>query len=125
MTTLRQSEYVAEALDGWKRGVDAGRPADIASFFTEDALFQGSHPGYSIGRKAVEEYYSESHAVGLKVDYEVKEVRTLADGVLVGFLDPTFTRPDGELLRYHLTVVVLHEDDGRWRISHYHVSKIA
>jgi uncharacterized protein (TIGR02246 family) len=119
------SQIVAAALDGWKQGINQQRPADIAEYFTEDTLFQGSHPTHSIGREAVEEYYGEPHAIGLNVDYEIKEVRPLADGVLSAFVDPTFIRPDGTVNRYHLTVIVRRQDDGRWRISHYHVSKIA
>jgi uncharacterized protein (TIGR02246 family) len=116
---------VAGVLDGWKRGIDEQRPAEVASYFTEDALFQGSHPTYSLGRDAVRKYYSEPHAAGLHVDYELREIRPLADGVLAAFADPTFTRPDGAVLRYHLTVIVLRQDDGRWLIGHYHVSRIA
>jgi uncharacterized protein (TIGR02246 family) len=114
-----------DALEGWKRGIDEQRPADVAEYFTEDALFQGSHPTYSIGRAEVEKYYAEPHAAGLHVDYQVREVRPLADGLVSMFVDPTFTRPDGTVLRFHLTVILGEQADGRWLISHYHVSKIA
>lgn len=59
------------------------------------------------------------------MDYEVREIRPLADGVVSAYVDPTFTRPDGTVLRYHLTVIVLRQADGRGLISHYQVSKIS
>lgn len=117
-------DIVTRTLDGWKRGIDGQRPADVATYFTEDALFQGSHPTYSLGRKGVEEYYAEPHAAGLTVKYELLEVRPLADGALSAFADATFTPPDGVVRRYHLTVIVLRQDDDRWLISHYHVSRL-
>jgi uncharacterized protein (TIGR02246 family) len=118
-------EAVIQALDGWKHGIDQQRPADIATYFTKDALFQGSHPTHTIGSDQVAEYYSEDHAAGLSVRYEIQEIRPLGDGVLSAFVDPTFIRPDGTELPYHLTVILLRQADGRWLISHYHVSKIA
>ncbi|BEL06591.1 SgcJ/EcaC family oxidoreductase [Actinoplanes sichuanensis] len=122
MTDL--SRIVTETLDGWKNGIDRGRPADVATQFTEDALFQGALPDYSIGRKGVEEYYARPHAAGLRVDYVIREIRPLADGVVSAYVDPTFSRPDGSVLRYHLTVILKRIDE-HWLISHYQVSPIA
>ncbi|MGW4489181.1 YybH family protein [Amycolatopsis sp. NPDC004368] len=114
---------VTTVLDGWQRAVDEHRPADVAAYFTEDALFQGAHPGYSVGRKGVEDYYAEQ-PIGLKVRYEIKELRPLADGVLSAYVDPVFTRPDGAAWRFHLTVILDRQPDAGWLISHYHVSRI-
>ncbi|MEU4157327.1 SgcJ/EcaC family oxidoreductase [Actinoplanes sp. NPDC026670] len=122
MTDL--SRIVAETLDGWKNGIDEQRPADVATFFTEDALFQGALPAHSIGRQGVEDYYSRPHAAGLHVDYVVREIRPLADGVLSAYVDPTFSRPDGSVLHYHLTVILKRIDE-RWLISHYHAALAA
>lgn len=114
---------ITRVLDAWKDGVDSHRPDRVASYFTEDALFQGAHPGYSLGRKGVEEYYAEQ-PVGLTVRYEIREIRPLAQDVLSAYVDPVFTRPDGTELRFHLTVILLQQGEGDWLISHYHVSKI-
>ncbi|WP_255638252.1 SgcJ/EcaC family oxidoreductase [Amycolatopsis sp. DSM 110486] len=114
---------ITRVLDAWKDGVDSHRPDRVASCFTEDALFQGAHPGYSLGRKGVEEYYAEQ-PVGLTVRYEIREIRPLTQDVLSAYVDPVFTRPDGTELRFHLTVILLQQAEGDWLISHYHVSKI-
>ncbi|WP_326836486.1 DUF4440 domain-containing protein [Amycolatopsis rhabdoformis] len=117
------TETVTTVLDGWQRGIDDHRPADVAAFFTEDALFQGAHPGYSLGRQGVADYYA-GQPVGLTVRYAIRELRPLADGVLSAYVDPVFTRPDGVVLRFHLTLILRRQDTGRWLISHYHVSRI-
>jgi hypothetical protein len=58
------------------------------------------------------------------VEYRVREIRPLADGVVSAYVDPAFTRGDGTVLRYHLTVILKRADE-RWLISHYQVSPIA
>jgi uncharacterized protein (TIGR02246 family) len=116
-------DIVVRVLDGWKRGIDEHRPADVATLFAHDALFQGSHPDYSLGRGGVAEYYREQ-PTGLTVRYTIREIRSLADGVLSVYLDPDFTRPDGAVWRFHLTVILARQDNGDWLINHYHVSRI-
>ncbi|WP_410566874.1 YybH family protein [Amycolatopsis sp. cmx-4-61] len=123
MPATEEREIATRVLDGWRAGIDDHRPADVAAHFTENALFQGAHPAYSLGRKGVEEYY-EQQPVGLTVRYEIRELRPLADGVLLAYVDPDFTRPDGTVWRFHLTVLFERQDDGRWLIGHYHVSRI-
>jgi uncharacterized protein (TIGR02246 family) len=122
MTDLNR--IVTETLDGWKNGIDQQRPADVAAQFTEDALFQGALPDYTIGRQGVEDYYARPALKGLRVEYRVREIRPLADGVVSAYVDPAFTRGDGTVLRYHLTVILKRADE-RWLISHYQVSPIA
>jgi uncharacterized protein (TIGR02246 family) len=119
---MSHQDIVTRVLDGWQHGIDRHRPEDVAAFFTADALFQGSHPDYSTGRPAVADYY-EQQPVGLTVEYRIREIRELAEGVLLSYVDPDFTRPDGEILRFHLTVVLQRQGDGEWLISHYHVSR--
>jgi uncharacterized protein (TIGR02246 family) len=115
---------VTGALDGWKNGIDRQRPADVATHFTGDALFQGSHPAHTIGRDGVEDYYATPQLAGMRVDYEVREIRPLADGVVSAYVDPTFTLGDGTVLPFHLTVILTRIDD-HWLISHYHASRVA
>jgi uncharacterized protein (TIGR02246 family) len=123
LSPVELDRIVTGALDGWKNGIDRQRPADVATYFTGDALFQGSHPAYTIGRKGVEDYYANPQLAGMRVDYRVREIRPLADGVVSAYVDPTFTLGDGTVLRFHLTVVLAYTED-RWLISHYHVSRI-
>lgn len=118
---MTDMDVVTKVLDGWNQGIDQHRPADVAAYFTQDALFQGAAPSYSIGRGGVEQYY-DGQPVGLIMRYEVKEVRPLADGVLSAYVDLTPLRPDGTVLRFRLTVVLVRQHDGQWLISHYHVS---
>jgi uncharacterized protein (TIGR02246 family) len=118
------SQIAAFVLDKWKRDIDLHRPAEVASHFTTDALFQGSHPTHSVGRRAIEEYYAEQ-PVGLTVEYQINEVRALAPGIVCAYVDPTFTRPDGAVLRFHLTAILQRQLDGQWLLCHYHVGQIA
>ncbi|HEY4457140.1 MAG TPA: SgcJ/EcaC family oxidoreductase [Pseudonocardiaceae bacterium] len=121
---MPDTDIVARVLDGWQRAIDQHRPEEVAGYFTEDALFQGAHPDYTIGRAGVAEYYA-SQPVGMTVRYAIREVRPLADGVLSAYVNPEFTLPGGEVLRFHLTVILVRQDGGDWLISHYHVSRLA
>jgi uncharacterized protein (TIGR02246 family) len=121
---VNDKDTVTRVLDGWQRGIDGHQHGDVADLFTSDALFQGAHPGYSIGRAGVEEYYA-GQPVGMTVRYVIREVRPLADGVLSAYVDPDFALPDGEVRRFHLSVILLRQDTGDWLISHYHVSRLA
>src|SRR4051794_29877881 len=50
-------------LDQWKAAVDEHEPQQVASRFTEDAIFQGLHP-YSVGRPGIAAYY-DSQPIGM------------------------------------------------------------
>jgi ketosteroid isomerase-like protein len=50
-------------LDQWKAAVDRHEPQQVASHFTEDAIFQGLHP-YSVGRPGIAAYY-DSQPIGM------------------------------------------------------------
>jgi uncharacterized protein (TIGR02246 family) len=113
---------IATVLDGWSEAIARHDPDGVASFFTEDALFQGLRPDHSIGRRGVSEYYA-AQPMGLTADYRLIESRELADDVLLGYLGVDFGFVDRPTLPVHLTVV-LRLVDGAWLISHYHVSRI-
>lgn len=115
---------VVDLLDEMKRGIDDQQPETVGALFTQDALFQGSHPEPSFGSAAVAEYYAEPRAKGLRVDYTVRHVRPLTEGIVSAYVDLTFVLPDGTALRRHLTMIILRQHDGRWMIAHYHVSVI-
>ncbi|KUL70604.1 MULTISPECIES: SgcJ/EcaC family oxidoreductase [unclassified Streptomyces] len=121
-STGAQRDIVSGVVDRWKAAVDAHDPQQVASCFTEDAIFQGLRP-YSVGRSGVAEYY-DSQPLGLKAHYDVLEVRELADGVLLGYLGVDFSFVDRPTISVNLGVVLKRVGD-EWLIGHYQVSKLA
>lgn len=115
---------VVDVLDRVKRGIDGQRPEAVAALFTEDALFQGSHPEPSIGSAAVAEYFAEPRAKGLRVYYTILYIRPLVEDIVSTYVDLTFIVPDGTILRRHLTMIILRQNDKRWLIDHYHASTV-
>jgi uncharacterized protein (TIGR02246 family) len=116
------TSILRHVLDQWKAGIDDHDPKRVASYFTEDAIFQGLHP-YGVGRDTVAEYY-DSQPVGLSPSYQVLEQRRLADDLLLGYLAVDFTFTDGRpTLHVNLSVIVRRTSDG-WQISHYQVSQL-
>ncbi|MEU5279967.1 SgcJ/EcaC family oxidoreductase [Streptomyces asoensis] len=120
-STKDDEETVRGVLDRWKAAVDAHEPGRVADLFTEDAIFQGLHP-YSVGRPGVADYY-DSQPPGMTADYRFLETRRLADDLLLGYLDVTFSFTDRPALPVYLCVLVRREGDG-WRIGHYQVSRL-
>ncbi|TDK25643.1 SgcJ/EcaC family oxidoreductase [Arthrobacter crusticola] len=106
----------------WANGIRDHRPEEVASLFTEDAIFQGLDRSHGIGRPVVTAYY-EKQPAGLRADYRILEHRRLSVDVLVAYADVDFSFLDGRVIPVHLTVV-LQRAGGSWLISHYHVSKI-
>jgi hypothetical protein len=119
--TAAQEAILCGVLDRWKSAVDAHEPQQVASCFTEDAIFQGLRP-YTVGRQGVAEYY-DSQPLGLTADYEVLQTRQLAEGVLLGYLGVDFSFADRPTIEVTLSVVLRRVAD-QWHISHYQVSKL-
>ncbi|GHF10860.1 hypothetical protein GCM10014715_78140 [Streptomyces spiralis] len=119
--TAAQEAILRGVMDRWKAAVDAHKPEEAASVFTEDAFFQGLRP-HSVGRQGVAEYY-ESQPIGLAADYEVLAARSLAEDVLLGYLDVDFSFTDRPTLQVTLSVVLRRIAD-EWYICHYQVSKL-
>ncbi|CCH20057.1 Conserved hypothetical protein [Micromonospora lupini str. Lupac 08] len=116
-----EAQILRDVLDRWKSAVDAHEPDDVASCFTEDAIFQGLHP-YTVGRDGVAAYYA-AQPLGLTAAYEIRETRRLADDVVLGYLEVEFGFTDRPALTVHLGVVVRRIDDD-WLIGHYQVSRL-
>jgi uncharacterized protein (TIGR02246 family) len=114
-------EILRGVLDRWKAAVDAHRPQEVASYFTEDAIFQGLRP-YSVGRQGVADYYA-SQPLGLAAAYRILETRRPADDLVLGYLSVDFSFADRPTLNVYLSVLLTHEQDG-WRISHYQASRL-
>jgi uncharacterized protein (TIGR02246 family) len=117
-----QVGILTEVLDAWANGIREHQPERVASYFTEDALFQGFDKTQTIGRPGVVAYY-DKQPVGLSPAFRILEHRQLSDEALIAYVDVDFTRPDGVVIPVHLTAV-LELTEGSWLISHYHVSKI-
>ena len=118
---MNDSDILRHVLDRWKAGIDDRDPKRVASYFTEDAIFQGLHP-YGVGRDVVTEYY-DSQPVGLSPTYQVLELRRLADDLLLGYLAVDFTFSDRPTLHVNLSVLLRKTPDG-WLIGHYQVSRL-
>ncbi|GGN58868.1 hypothetical protein GCM10011579_022740 [Streptomyces albiflavescens] len=120
-STAAQEAILRGVMDRWKAAVDAHEPQEVASYFTEDAVFQGLRP-YTVGRQGVAEYY-DSQPLGLTADYQVLETRQWAEDVLFGYLRVDFSFTDRPTIRVTLSVVLRHVAD-EWHIAHYQVSKL-
>ncbi|MEJ8652053.1 hypothetical protein WKI65_29185 [Streptomyces sp. MS1.AVA.3] len=123
MNSTKDDESILRGvLDRWQAAVDAHEPQRAASYFTEDAIFQGLHP-YSVGRRGITDYYA-SQPLGMTAAYRILETRRLADDLVLGYLSVDFSFTDRPALAVHLAVLVRHMEDG-WYISHYQVSRLA
>ena len=118
---IEGEEILRGVLDRWKAAVDAHQPQQVASYFTEDAIFQGLHP-YSVGRQGVADYYA-SQPLGLTAAYRILETRRPAEGLVLGYLSVAFSFADRPTLNVYLSVLLAHAQDG-WYISHYQVSHL-
>jgi uncharacterized protein (TIGR02246 family) len=108
-------------LDQWKAAVDEHEPQQVASRFTEDAIFQGLHP-YSVGRPGIAAYY-DSQPIGMTAVYRILETRRPADDLVLGYLGVDFSFTDRPTLSVNLGVLVKRMEEG-WYISHYQVSRL-
>jgi hypothetical protein len=116
-----REDILRGVLDQWKAAVDTHRPQQVASYFTENAIFQGLRP-YSVGRQGVAAYYA-SQPLGLTAAYQILETRRLAEGLVLGYLSVAFSFADRPTLDVYLSVLLTHAEDG-WQISHYQVSRL-
>jgi len=122
MSSTAESEAILRGvLDRWKAAVGTHEPQQVASQFTEDAIFQGLHP-YSVGRPGIAAYY-DSQPIGLAAEYRILETRRPADDLVFGYLGVDFTFTDRPTLGVNLGVLLKRVEDG-WYISNYQVSRL-
>jgi uncharacterized protein (TIGR02246 family) len=110
-----------DVLDQWKSAVDAHDPKRVATYFTDDAIFQGLHP-YTVGPDGVAAYY-DSQPTGMTAGYTILETRRLAANLVLGYLTVDFAFTDRPTLTVYLSVIVRQDGDA-WRIGHYQVSRL-
>jgi hypothetical protein len=118
---IEREEILRGVLDQWKAAVDAHQPQQVASYFTEDAIFQGLRP-YSVVRQGVADYYA-SQPLGLAAAYRILETRRPAEDLVLGYLSVAFSFADRPTVNVYLSVLLTHAQDG-WYISHYQVSRL-
>jgi uncharacterized protein (TIGR02246 family) len=116
-----EAGILADVLDQWRSAVDAHDPKSVATYFTNDAIFQGLHP-YTVGPDGVAAYY-DSQPIGMTASYTILETRRLAADLVLGYLTVDFAFTDRPTLPVYLSVIVRRDDDV-WRISHYQVSRL-
>ncbi|MEV6368994.1 hypothetical protein AB0L86_19125 [Micromonospora musae] len=119
--TITETEILRSVLDQWRSAVDAHEPGRVASYFTDDAIFQGLHP-YGVGPAAVAEYY-DSQPIGMTAAYDIRETRRLTDDLVLGYLSVDFAFTDRPVVTVNLSVIVRRLGE-RWLISHYQVSRL-
>ena len=115
------STVVADVMNTWRAGIDAGDPGRVAAAFTADAVFQGLRP-YGVGRDAVRAYYAAQRA-GMTVGYDILESRRLAEGVVTGYLRATFAYRDRDAVTVHIGVVLVRGADG-WAVAQYQAADV-
>lgn len=119
--TNADQEIIGSVLDRWKSAVDWHEPERVASYFTEDAIFQGLHP-FSVGRDGITDYYA-SQPLGMTAAYSILETRRLADDVVLGYSRVDFSFAERPTLTVYLAVIARQLDD-EWKIGHYQVSRL-
>jgi len=118
---MNEVEILHRVLDQWKAGVDDHEPKRVASYFTDDAIFQGLHP-YGVGPDDVAEYY-DSQPLGMSASYRIVEHRRLADDLILGYTTVDFSFTDRPTLTVYLSVILRQVGDS-WLIAHYQVSRL-
>jgi uncharacterized protein (TIGR02246 family) len=119
--TSTETDVLTTVLDQWKSAVDAHDPKRVATYFTDDAIFQGLHP-YSVGRQGIADYYG-AQPLGMTASYKFLETRRLAGDLVLGYLSVDFSFADRPALTVYLGVLVKRTAES-WSISHYQVSRI-
>ena len=115
------TDALRDALDRWKRAIDAQAPERVADVFTEDAIFQGLRP-YSVGRQGVIDYYASQQS-GMTVDYEILQTRPLGPDRVLGYVHADFAFPGRPTVGVFIGVVIEHNGDG-WSIAYYQASRL-
>jgi uncharacterized protein (TIGR02246 family) len=118
---MDDSDILHSVLDQWKDAIVDHDPKRVASYFTEDAIFQGLHP-YGVGRDTVTEYY-DSQPLGLSPSYRILEHRRLSEDLILGYVAVDFAFTDRPTLSVYLSVVLRRRNE-TWLIDHYQVSRL-
>src|SRR4051794_30252549 len=102
--TMTSTELLRSVLDQWKSAVDAHDPKRVASYFTDDAIFQRLHP-YSVGPEGVGED-NDSQPIGMPAACDVLATGRLAADLVLGCLSVACAFVDRRVLTVYLSVIL-------------------
>ncbi|MEO3884465.1 SgcJ/EcaC family oxidoreductase [Nonomuraea sp. B5E05] len=114
------TDVLTGLLHRWQRAFNEHKPAEIASLFSRDALFQGISPRLRRGPQEISEYYGRVTR-GTTAQAKVLSAARLSQAVVHGFAEVTFTAPNGDIHLICLSVVA-GQADGTWLIHQYHAA---
>ncbi|WP_433434822.1 YybH family protein [Nonomuraea sp. CA-141351] len=120
MTGTRATEVLTGLLHDWQRAFDRHRPAEIASLFSQDALFQGISPRLRRGPQEIFEYYDRVTR-GTTAQVKVVSAAQLSQAIVHGFAEVTFTAPTGDIHLVCLSIVT-QQAESAWLIHQYHAA---
>jgi uncharacterized protein (TIGR02246 family) len=115
-------EDAAEVRAQWAEAFNAGDRDKIVALYTKDALFYGSTAPLFKGQEGVRAYFSHLPP-GLKAQMGEQTVVAVQPDVLLssGLVD--FTRPDGTVASFRLTLALVRVG-GQWFIPQHHASLV-
>jgi uncharacterized protein (TIGR02246 family) len=106
----------------WTEAFNAGDRDALVALYTKDALFYGSTAPLFKGQDGVRAYFSHLPP-GLKAQMGEQSVVAIEPNVLLssGLVD--FTRPDGGVASFRLTLALVRVGD-KWLIAQHHASLV-
>jgi uncharacterized protein (TIGR02246 family) len=115
-------EDAAEVRAQWAEAFNAGNHDKLVALYTKDALFYGSTAPLFKGQDGVRAYFAHLPP-GLKAQMAEQSVVAIDPNVLLssGLVD--FTRPDGGVASFRLTLALVRVGD-KWLIAQHHASLV-
>jgi hypothetical protein len=106
----------------WTEAFNAGDVSGLVALYTKDALFYGSTAPLFKGQDGVRMYFSHLPP-GLKARMGERSVVAIDSNVILSSGLVEFTRPDGTVAPYRLTLVLVRVGD-QWFIAQHHASLV-
>ena len=115
-------EDATDVRSRWTEAFNAGDRDLLVALYTKDALFYGSTAPLFKGQDGVRAYFSHL-PLGLKAQMGEQSVVAIELNVLLssGLVD--FTRPDGGVASFRLTLALVRVGD-TWLIAQHHASLV-
>jgi uncharacterized protein (TIGR02246 family) len=116
------AEDAAAVRARWTNAFNAGDVSGLVALYTKDALFYGSTAPLFKGQDGVRTYFSHLPP-GLKAQMGEQSVVAIEPNVLLSSGLVEFTRPDGVVAPFRLTLVLVRVGD-QWFIAQHHASLV-
>jgi hypothetical protein len=113
-------EDAAAVRTRWTDAFNAGDVNGLVALYAKDALFYGSTATLFRGQDGVRMYFSHL-APGLKAQMGEQSVVAIDPNVLLSSGLVEFTRPDGAVVPFRLTLALVRVGD-QWFIAQHHAS---